>query len=1047
MYLRTSTTISMTTLLLGLSTPGLALTRPAALEGEHGLVVADGVPARLERTLVEVIPGHRRAGWAALSRELGPGFRATFDRDSGVPARIYGGALSAPGSSASAAIAQRLAEGLLARHLELLAPGAAPGDLVPIANDLTAGQRTVAFVQTHRGLDVLGGQLSFRFRNDRLFMIGSEAVPGVTVEESGAEISEARALRSAVAWLAADLGVKAEPQGASPPMILSIVRRDGSIDHHRVLEARVTSSAPIGSWSVYVDAGTGAPVARRQLLKFADGTIRFNAPERRPGGTRVDAPAAYTTVTLGGSSQSAGGDGRISWNGDGPADVVVRPVGQRVRVVNNTGSTVQTTTSLSPGGTFVFDRRSNELEDAQLVTFVAANAAKARAIAIAPDINWLQTNQLEANVNLDSACNAFSDGNTINFFQSGGGCENTGRLPDVVYHEFGHAVHFHAIVRGAGQFDTSLSEGAADYLAATMTDDSGMGRGFVFDNRPLRELDPNGTEAVWPDDINEDPHETGLIFAGAMWDLRKALIAALGADAGVAHSDHLWIEALRRAADIPTTYVEVLGADDDDGNLGNGTPNECAINDAFSRHGLADSAASGIGLGTPVATGLRIHLPINGSTQCPGSEVTGATLSWEVRGAPSRAGTIPMTPGTSGFVAELPPPGAGVVVRYRVEVTFGDGRVSVFPENVADPMYELFVGDVVDLYCTSFEGDPTAEGWSHELVAGQATQGADDWQFGAPAGTAGSGDPGAAFSGQQVAGNDLGGGNYNGLYQPDKTNRLIGPDVDTMGFSTVRLQYRRWLTVEDGFYDHARILANDQVVWSNTTGDMSGSLPHIDEEWRFHDVELTSTIQDGRVRVKFELESDRGLEMGGWTIDELCIVGYGGAVCGNGTIEPGETCDDGNQTDGDGCEASCAPTPVEPPPPEAVCGDGVLQAPELCDDGNTIAGDGCEDTCAPTDPGQPPACGNGIVELGEQCDDGVLDGRLCTSTCTVPAITGGQLDQQPASGCGCTAAEGRATTTGGPALAALLLGLALGLRGRRRARALGALTVERSQDG
>ncbi|MBE2253857.1 MAG: hypothetical protein IAE78_30285, partial [Myxococcus sp.] len=34
-----------------------------------------------------------------------------------------------------------------------------------------------------------------------------------------------------------------------------------------------------------------------------------------------------------------------------------------------------------------------------------------------------------------------------------------------------------------------------------------------------------------------------------------------------------------------------------------------------------------------------------------------------------------------------------------------------------------------------------------------------------------------------------------------------------------------------------------------------------------------------------------------------------GTVCGNGRLETGEACDDGNKTDGDGCESTCQPTP------------------------------------------------------------------------------------------------------------------------------------------
>src|SRR5215217_5742548 len=32
-------------------------------------------------------------------------------------------------------------------------------------------------------------------------------------------------------------------------------------------------------------------------------------------------------------------------------------------------------------------------------------------------------------------------------------------------------------------------------------------------------------------------------------------------------------------------------------------------------------------------------------------------------------------------------------------------------------------------------------------------------------------------------------------------------------------------------------------------------------------------------------------------------------VCGNGALESGERCDDGNRTNGDGCENTCQPTP------------------------------------------------------------------------------------------------------------------------------------------
>ncbi len=102
-----------------------------------------------------------------------------------------------------------------------------------------------------------------------------------------------------------------------------------------------------------------------------------------------------------------------------------------------------------------------------------------------------------------------------------------------------------------------------------------------------------------------------------------------------------------------------------------------------------------------------------------------------------------------------------------------------------------------------------------------------------------------------------------------------------------------------------------------------------------------------------------------------------GPVCGNGIVEAGEQCDDGNTVNGDGCSSTCQ---LENPP--AVCGNGILEAGEQCDDGNTVNGDGCSSTCQIETP--PPVCGNGIVEAGEQCDEGAANGQPgsdCSATC------------------------------------------------------------------
>ncbi|CAN5668813.1 hypothetical protein BH11MYX1_BH11MYX1_57090 [soil metagenome] len=110
--------------------------------------------------------------------------------------------------------------------------------------------------------------------------------------------------------------------------------------------------------------------------------------------------------------------------------------------------------------------------------------------------------------------------------------------------------------------------------------------------------------------------------------------------------------------------------------------------------------------------------------------------------------------------------------------------------------------------------------------------------------------------------------------------------------------------------------------------------------------------------------------------------------CGDGLVDPGEGCDDGNNASGDGCSASCTvETQV------AACGNHVLENAEECDDGNTTSGDGCSATCK-----HESLCGNHVVEAGEQCDDGnTASGDGCSPTCQTEAVTACAL--LPQSGC------------------------------------------------
>src|SRR5437667_72458 len=74
---------------------------------------------------------------------------------------------------------------------------------------------------------------------------------------------------------------------------------------------------------------------------------------------------------------------------------------------------------------------------------------------------------------------------------------------------------------------------------------------------------------------------------------------------------------------------------------------------------------------------------------------------------------------------------------------------------------------------------------------------------------------------------------------------------------------------------------------------------------------------------------------------------------------------------GCGRTAPLMPRPMPAPPspePEGVCGDGIVQDGEECDDGNSIDDDGCSNRC------EVAVCGNGKREGAEECDLGPDNG-------------------------------------------------------------------------
>ena len=91
-------------------------------------------------------------------------------------------------------------------------------------------------------------------------------------------------------------------------------------------------------------------------------------------------------------------------------------------------------------------------------------------------------------------------------------------------------------------------------------------------------------------------------------------------------------------------------------------------------------------------------------------------------------------------------------------------------------------------------------------------------------------------------------------------------------------------------------------------------------------------------------------------------------LCGNGVLDPGESCDEGEGNSDvlpDACRTTCL---------WATCGDGVVDTGEQCDAGernSDVEPDMCRESC------RIPTCGDGVIDSGEECDGELGEGQVC----------------------------------------------------------------------
>jgi Zn-dependent metalloprotease len=440
----------------------------------------------------------------------------------------------------------------------------------------------VQYTQSYRGLRVVGGRAYARVSaQGTVPLFGLDLRPHVDADITPL-LTEAAARRAAYDDFPPDAGHTVR----SAELVVLPVLANGHAAYRTAYEVNFTTREPFGAWMAYVDARSGEVLWRRSILESIDVTGAVSAAvESVTVGNPLQARTLpHLSVSLSDTALKTitGADGSflLSAPTGGNDTLRARLAGPFAYVDNYSfgHETPSLAIPFDPDSTTVvpvlFDESNSRVQDRD--AFYSAMRARDYIRQVDPGFSLLDY-PMYLRVDIPNLqCNAFWDGHGLTFFAAGNQCVDMARIASVVVHEYGHGItdfQYRPFFPSA-----AMHEGFSDYFSATLLNDSRIGLGFFGPGTVLRSVD---NQLRYPDNVSNDPHLTGLIIAGALWDLRKTL--------GAGPTDHLWHFARNGFSDnFDDYFFDLLVTDDDDGNVYNGTPDFDAIVNAFQKHGIGD---------------------------------------------------------------------------------------------------------------------------------------------------------------------------------------------------------------------------------------------------------------------------------------------------------------------------------------------------------------------------------------------------------------------------------------------------------------------------
>jgi Zn-dependent metalloprotease len=383
----------------------------------------------------------------------------------------------------------------------------------------------------------------------RVMQFGLGCHPNINISTQPA-LTESAAVQFATNGVAGITGISVNPDIKILP--IPVYRNYNYRLVYEVTVNNLDAQGIPGKYYTLIDANNGEVLYRTNQVHHVAANTDVNVTGTlhltHPYDPATMEPLKNMKIVEGGTTYYTDNTGFLGLTNTAATTATMSLEGQWVRVRTN-NVTPSWTVNLTPGANAVNIDGNTDIK--QRTTYNAIVTVHDYMKTKYPAFTGLDF-ALTANVDVAGSCNAFYDGNSVNFFAAGGGCNATSLVADVCYHEYGHGINdkFYQSI-GAVFQNGAMGEGYADLWALGITTSPILGIGF-FNN------DPNGfvrrydiDKKVYPQDLVGEVHADGEIIAGAFWDT------------------HLNLGNLQQMMDLfkETFYAGITGADGTEGTL------------------------------------------------------------------------------------------------------------------------------------------------------------------------------------------------------------------------------------------------------------------------------------------------------------------------------------------------------------------------------------------------------------------------------------------------------------------------------------------------